>query len=46
MDGSDHVQGLEGAYNAPFVYCSAATKEVLPFPFLPLVGPAIDMRSS
>lgn len=27
--GSDHIQGLEGAYNAPFIYCSAATKELL-----------------
>ncbi|KAI5849762.1 hypothetical protein BZA05DRAFT_401479 [Tricharina praecox] len=26
---SDHVQGLEGAYNAPFIYCSVATKELL-----------------
>ncbi|KAI5781810.1 beta-lactamase-like protein, partial [Geopyxis carbonaria] len=26
---SDHIQGLDGPYNSPFVYCSAATKELL-----------------
>ncbi|KAA8906139.1 hypothetical protein FN846DRAFT_949352 [Sphaerosporella brunnea] len=26
---TDHLQGLEGSYNAPFIYCSAATKELL-----------------
>lgn len=28
MRRSDHLQGLEGNYAAPFIYCSAATKEV------------------
>ncbi|CAZ85128.1 unnamed protein product [Tuber melanosporum] len=26
---SDHLQGLEGFYGGPFIYCSAATKELL-----------------